>query len=266
MKPAPLVEQPETAEARAQDLAVRESGLSKPTASGMLPTFERLASDPTVDVDKLERLMQMYERATARVAEEHFNSALSQAQTKMRPIAADAENPQTRSKYASYAALDRALRPVYTEFGFGVSFDTGDSPLPEHVRVLAYVTHRGGFARTYHVDMPADGKGARGGDVMTKTHATGAAMSYGMRYLQKMIWNVAVGEDDRDGNRIESPRLTAPEGFANWFLDMEATATEGIAKLQDAWNQSSAVFRRYVSEAHRDQWEALKRKARAVKP
>jgi hypothetical protein len=47
--------------------------------------------------------------------------------------------------------------------------------------------------------MPADGKGAKGGDVMTKTHAAGSAMSYGMRYLLKMIFNVAVGEDDDDG-------------------------------------------------------------------
>jgi hypothetical protein len=54
--------------------------------------------------------------------------------------------------------------------------------------------------RRYQADMPADGKGAKGGDVMTKTHATGSGMSYGMRYLLKMIFNVAVGEDDTDGN------------------------------------------------------------------
>lgn len=35
---------------------------------------------------------------------------------------------------------------------------------------------------------------------MTKTHAVGAGLSYGMRYLLKMIFNVAIGEDDRDGN------------------------------------------------------------------
>ena len=67
------------------------------------------------------------------------------------------------------------------------------------VRVLCYVS-RGGHTRTYQIDMPADGKGAKGGDVMTKTHATGAAASYGMRYLLKMIFNVAVGESDDDGN------------------------------------------------------------------
>ncbi len=35
---------------------------------------------------------------------------------------------------------------------------------------------------------------------MTKTHATGAGMQYGMRYLLKFSFNVAVGEDDDDGN------------------------------------------------------------------
>ena len=48
--------------------------------------------------------------------------------------------------------------------------------------------------------MPADGKGARGNDVMTKTHATGSAVSYGMRYLLRMIFNISVGEHDDDGN------------------------------------------------------------------
>jgi hypothetical protein len=51
----------------------------------------------------------------------------------------------------------------------------------------------------HRIDMPADGKGAKGGDVMTKTHAMGAAASYGQRYLLKLIFNIAVvvSFDDR---------------------------------------------------------------------
>ena len=47
--------------------------------------------------------------------------------------------------------------------------------------------------------MPADGKGAKGGDVMTKTHAHVSATSYGKRVLLGMIFNIATGNDD-DGN------------------------------------------------------------------
>jgi hypothetical protein len=173
-----------------------------PEPASLLAVISRAASDPNTDVTKMERLMDMYRRIQADNAEAAFNDAMTACQGEMRPIAADAENPQTRSMYASYAKLDRALRPIYTKHGFSISYNTTESPKAEHVRVLAYVG-RTGFTRTYTVDMPADGKGAKGGDVMTKTHAAGAAMSYGMRYLLKMIFNVAVGEDDKDGNGAE---------------------------------------------------------------
>lgn len=166
----------------------------------LLSVISRAAADPQTDVEKMERLMVMYERLEAKKAETEFNNAMSRAQTAMRPISANAENKQTRSNYATYGKLDSALRPIYTQEGFALSFDTGLERTAEAVKVLCYVTHKDGHTRTYQVEMPADGKGAKGGDVMTKTHATGAAMSYGMRYLLKMIFNVAIGEDDTDGN------------------------------------------------------------------
>jgi hypothetical protein len=162
--------------------------------------IQRAASDPTVDMDKMERLVAMRERNMALGAEQAFNVAMNAAQTEMGRIPANKLNPQTKSKYASYDKLDEVLRPIYTRHGFSLSYDEGDSPKPEHVRVLCYVSHIGGHTRTYHRDMPADGKGAKGGDVMTKTHAAGAAGSYGARYLLQGIFNVAVGRDDADGN------------------------------------------------------------------
>jgi hypothetical protein len=170
-----------------------------------MDVIAKAASDPNTDVDKLERLMGLYERMTDRNAEQSFNAAMSEAQAELRPIAADAANPQTKSRYASYAALDRAVRPIYVRNGFSLSFDTTDSANTDHIRVICYVAHRDGHKRTYTVDMPADGKGAKGGDVMTKTHAAGAAMSYGTRYLLKMIFNLAIGED-LDGNAPQDPR------------------------------------------------------------
>lgn len=171
-------------------------------AGGIDAVIERAARDPNVDIDKLERLIAMQERIQTRNAEVEFNRALNAAQAEMRPISANASNPQTRSRYATFDKLDRALRPIYTHHGFSLSFDEGDSPKPNHVRVLCYVAHNAGHTRTYHRDMPADGKGAKGGDVMTLTHAAGAAGSYGARYLLKGIWNVAVGDEDVDGNDV----------------------------------------------------------------
>lgn len=197
-------------------------------ATSLLDVISRAASDQTVDVDKMDRLLAMHERLSEKSAEQAFNQAMKAAQSKMTSVGADLYNSQTRSKYASYAALDRALRPVYTEEGFSLSFDTGDGAPEGFIRVLAYVAHDGGFTRTYRADMPADGKGAKGGDVMTKTHAAGAAMSYGSRYLLKMIFNVAVGEDDKDGNM--------PSGFIN------ANQIKTIERLLDETDTDFEVF------------------------
>lgn len=171
--------------------------------SAILAMISRANENPDINIDKMERLYVMYEKAMTIDKETAFNAAMTQAQMEMAPIATDATNPQTRSKYASYAQLDRAVRPIYTKHGFALSFDEGDSPKPEHVRVLCQVSHASGFSRSFHTDMPADGKGAKGGDVMTKTHAVGAAKSYGMRYLLRGIFNLAVGEEDNDGNTEE---------------------------------------------------------------
>jgi hypothetical protein len=159
----------------------------------------QVAISQGASIDTIERLAKLQREMVDYGAMVDFNEAMHRAQQKMRPISADATNPQTKSKYASYSKLDKALRPIYSAEGFALSFNTADSPLPDHIRVTCEVT-RGGYSKPYQIDMPADGKGAKGGDVMTKTHATGSATSYGMRYLLKMIFNVAVGEDDNDGN------------------------------------------------------------------
>jgi hypothetical protein len=252
---AAVVEQPSTA-------------VDRPREEPLVPMFERLATDPNVSVEKIERLMALWERGEARKSEAAFYAEMSDAQQKMRRIEADATNPQTRSRYASYGALDRSLRPIYTEHGFGLTFNTGDSQLPEHVRVLCLVTHRGGHSREYHIDMPADGKGAKGGDVMTKTHAVGSAVSYGMRYLLKMIFNVAIGEDDDDGNAagrtVRQVQKTPPAGYDDWFQDLQAVAETGLQALQDAWKHSRADHRRYLTETDGKTWEGLKAKAAKV--
>lgn len=196
--------------------------------------IERAARDPNVDLDKMERLMAMRERELARSAEQSFNEAMKAAQAEMRTIGADANNSQTKSKYATYAKLDSVLRPIYTKHGFSVSFDEDDSPKPDHIRVLAYVAHEAGFTRTYRKDMPADGKGAKGGDVMTKTHAAGAAASYGMRYLLKGIFNVAVGEEDTDGNAPpeNDPPITADQAqIIHDLIDETETEIDKFCEL-----------------------------------
>jgi hypothetical protein len=193
-----------------EKIDIHENNLAVSETGRVLDLIGRAASDPNCDIDKMERLMRMHTDMVMRTAEQDFNQAMRRAQEKMKRIAADSNNTQTHSKYASFAALDRVLRPIYTAEGFALSFDSGEGAPVECVRVVCFVSHDGGFTRKYHVDMPADGKGAKGGDVMTKTHATGSAFTYGQRYLEKLIFNVAIGDDD-DGNAASSEPITVDQ-------------------------------------------------------
>ena len=159
-----------------------------------------MAVTNNASMDTIERLVALQEHMMEQQARQAFSAAMSRAQAEMGRISTDATNPQTHSKYATYAAIDRELRPIYSRNGFALSFDTAEGPTEDTIKVLCNVSHEAGHTKVYQAVMPADGKGAKGGDVMTKTHATGAAMSYGMRYLLKMIFNVAIGEADTDGN------------------------------------------------------------------
>lgn len=179
-------------------------------AQAVIHMIERAARDPSIDLDKMERLLAWRERAEERVASQSFDRAMSDCQAVMKAVAPDSDNPQTKSSYASYAALDRALRPIYSKHGFVVSFNTGEAP-ELSVRVLCRVAHKEGCARDYHIDMPADGKGPKGNDVMTRTHATGSAITYGRRYLLLMIFNIAVGERDDDGNGAGAAQHSVPD-------------------------------------------------------
>lgn len=264
---------------RRQDVSVQTLDTATSESASLLQVIERAAVNPHVDLDKMDRLLAMHERIADRqrveaervrneAAESAYNRAMVDCQAEMRPVATDAVNSQTRSKYATYAQLDRHLRPIYTKHGFAISFSDGVCNEPDWLLVTCEVFHRDGFKKRYEKKMPADGKGAKGGDVMTKTHAIGSASSYGQRYLMRGIFNIAVGEDDDDGNGAGGARSDAnheknkPPGFDKWRADMEACADEGTPALQAAWNKSDAALRVFAA-AGGDWWPMTK--ARAAK-
>lgn len=170
-----------------------------PATTSMVEVISRAARDPSVDMDKMERLLAMQERITARDAEMAFISAMCQVQSRIRYVKKDAKNPSTNSHYTRLETLNKAVMPIATECGFSLSFGTADCSLPDSIRVTCTVLHSGGHSKTFQVDVPIDILGAKGNPNKTKTHGYGSALSYGRRYLTLLIFNVSTGEDD-DGN------------------------------------------------------------------
>jgi hypothetical protein len=187
------------------------------------------------DIATIKELMALRKELELEESKQAFDGAMKDAQAEMVPVVKDKDNAQTKSKYASYAALDRAVRPIYTKYGFSLTFDTGNADDTSEVRMLCDVSRDGRYTRQYHIDMPADGKGAKGGDVMTKTHATGSATRYGMRYLLIMIFNIAIADKaDDDGNAAAQ-------------LDYERVSEKQLADLRDLIEATGANLERFLT-------------------
>lgn len=165
----------------------------------LMGAIANAARDPNVDVEKMERLFAMYEKMEARKAEQAFSDAMKAAQAEMPMIGKDRHNSQTNSDYATLDAINARITPIYTRHGFSLTFDTTDSPLAEHIRVVCNVLHNDGHSKAYSYDAPMDATGIGGKVNKTPTHARGSAITYGRRYLTLMIFNLSTGVDD-DGN------------------------------------------------------------------
>lgn len=195
--------------------------------AALVSAIANAARDPNVDVEKMERLWAMHEKMQDRQAEQAFSEAMKAAQSEMPTIGKDRHNTQTNSDYATLDAINQRITPVYTRNGFSLTFDTSDSPIAEHVRVVCRVLHRDGHSKTYCYDTPMDATGIGGKVNKTPTHARGSAITYGRRYLTLMIFNLSTGYDD-DGN--------AAGGFdsSDWLTAIaDADSMEDLTKLAD---------------------------------
>ena len=168
-------------------------------SAALISMIERAARDPTVDINKMERLFQMHRDMEAQRAERAFNAAMALAQAELVPVVKRSWNPQTRSKYANLAAIAEAALPIIHRCGFGLSFSEFESKKPDCLGVACDVTHSGGHRKHYEFHVPMDGAGLKGNANKTPTHAYGSSFSYGRRYATCGVFNIATKDDD-DGN------------------------------------------------------------------
>lgn len=193
-----------------QEVDTRSQVVQISDSATLMTAIARAAADPNVDVEKMERLFAMHERMASRQAEQDYADAMVKAQREMPTIGKDRHNTQTNSWYSTLDKINQQIAPIYTANGFSLSFDTQDSTLPDHVRVVCRVLHRDGCTKEYHYDTPMDSAGIAGKINKTPTHARGSAITYGRRYLTLMIFNLATGEDDDGvaaGSKLDSQAL-----------------------------------------------------------
>lgn len=232
------------------------------TTAPSVGMFERLATNPDVDVEKLERLIQMQERIMAHNAKAAFNAAYSRMQAELPEVAERGQivvKGTVRSHYAKLEDIQVAVKPVLKAYGFAIRHRT---EWPEGkanvIRIVGILSHEQGHSEESVFEAPMDRSEYR-----TDIQSMGSTVSYGRRYTTLDLLNISTRGADDDGQK--SGRPTPPDGFDDWWSDMTATTTEGLTTLEKAWQASKADFKNYVAKHNRAAWEELKKKAAEVK-
>lgn len=162
--------------------------VAQPEAISLLSVISRAASDPSCDIDKMERLMQMHERMQAKKAEAEFSADLSVMQNKL-PSIGERGDAQGRYKFALWEDINAAIKPVLTEFGFALSFRTD---FTDGIAVTGVLSHRSGHREQTTIKLPADPSGNK-----NAVQAVASSVSYGKRYTAGALLNLTShGEDD----------------------------------------------------------------------
>lgn len=178
-------------------------------AAALMEVITRAASDPGTDVDKLERLMGLYERITDKRAQQAYYDAMQAAQAEMPAVFKGAKGQNSR--YATLEHIAAKMKPVIEKHGFSLTFGTADAPLQHHYRVTCRIAHKAGHSEVIHADVPADGTGAKGGNSsMNVVQAFGSTMTYARRYLTLLAFNIAT-TDQKDDDGAGAAGSITPE-------------------------------------------------------
>jgi hypothetical protein len=167
--------------------------------TGSLLNFVAMAvRDSSIDVAKLDALLRMQREIIADERKLAFYSAMSAAQSEMRPVLRDKANTTTNSRYATFEALDRIIRPIYTKHGFLVMCDS--EPILNGVRIWCEVAHSQGHSKIINAEAPLDLAGFKGTANKTPIHGWKSAISYLRRATLELAFNLATTGEDDDGN------------------------------------------------------------------
>lgn len=236
-----------------------------PEASMASPVqmFERLASDPAVDVAKLEKLIEMQERIMRHNAKAAFDGAFARMQSELPEISEQGKilvKGVLRSTFARLEDIHAQIKPVLKLHGFAVRHRTEwPADRPGIIRIVGILSHEQGHSEESVFEAPADKS-----DYRTDIQSMGSTVSYGRRYTTLDLLNITTRGLDNDGAKKAADAPTAPEGFATWWDGMADVVPEGLARYQQVWQKSPQTFRDHVKDACWPEHEQRKLRARAV--
>jgi hypothetical protein len=181
---------------------------SSDNLSAILTLIERMALDPCADVQKLERMVAMYERLRAKEAELAYNAAKGRILKRLadikivknRPVLSEIDKGKRQKgvfeafRYAPLEEIDKHLRPLLAEVEMDLSYS--DEPWEGGgIVIRGRLKHLpSGHYEDSFMPAPLDTTGGK-----SNVQAVGSTNSFLRRYVACNIFNIVVVGDDDDG-------------------------------------------------------------------
>lgn len=172
--------------------------------TNIMAVISRAAADPSCDIDKMERLLQMHERMQDKASEAAFNAAMAQMQSEMPTVGEGAQNAHTKNTYATLDDINRVVKPVMQRHGFAVTFKVDHQA--ERISITGILMHSAGHREQTTLRLPIDIGAGR-----NAVQAVGSSTTYGKRYVMCALLNITTGDaPDDDGRGAVTEQLITP--------------------------------------------------------
>ena len=228
MSDTPETEEIETAvleETGLQEMTGAEPA-SQEVSTGVLPDstqmivqddlIAKLASDPNVDVEKMQAIIdmkiQVMEYQANIEATRAYNIDWVAFRQELGPVIKNKKNDHTKSMYADLDAVKKVIDPLLAKHGFCDRYK--DETLENgNLKITCVIVHKGGHSEFNSVELPVDDKGPQGTVNKTLIHGTLSAMTTGQRVTLCRACGIRIAEDD-DGNAAGRQPISAKEMMA----------------------------------------------------
>lgn len=200
--------------------------------ASLLEVISRAASDPNVDIDKMERLIGMQERVQDRRAEVAYHAALAEMQPEL-PIITEHggiknKEGKVQSTYALWEDINEEIRPILAKYGFSLSFK-GQRQADQQI-TIGILAHRDGHKETTEVALPLDNSGSK-----NAVQAVGSSKSYGKRYAAFDLLNITTRGEDDDGAKAGTSHAISVKQYDELLREIArvgSTTEEFVAFLR----------------------------------
>lgn len=173
-------------------------------SAAILSVIERMATNPDIDPERVERFIALKRQMDADSARKAFYNALSDAKAeipviaKNRTVAYEHKTGESKTSYQheDLGEIARTVDPILAAHGLSYRFRT-TSVLNEPVTVTCIIAHRDGHSEENTLSAGRDDSGKK-----NTIQSIGSTITYLQRYTLKSALGLAASSDD-DGRAAE---------------------------------------------------------------